>query len=579
MDKIELRPYQKDSLNAVVKKVQEGKNKLVIVMATGLGKTCVFSTLATTISTKLGGKTLIIAHREELLDQAKDKILRIAPELKVEIEQGERSVLERNYDVIIASVQTLGRSGTKRIKKFNPNEFSFICIDECHHCASESYKRILEYFGVLKGKEFGKGKILLGVTATPSRADHIGLDTIFDEIAYSYCLKDGIKDGYLANIKAFTVFTKEDLSGVGTRMGDFIESELADAVDTEERNRLVVETYLEKVPNTKALVFASSVEHVLNLTEMFQKAGIKAEYVVGETSTEKRKKILEDFKQGKIKVLVNVGCFTEGYDEPTIETIMMARPTKSSVLYQQMVGRGSRRTETKEYFNLVDFVDNTGKNKIVTLPTLFGVPKTLKGNGKMITELYEKAEKILEQRPNYDVENIENWDDESIDKIIKEVDIFAQAELAMEIKEYSKNSWEKLYNGYKLSIPEKDGKKYIIKIAQNLLNQWELSVNTLGKDIPTYRNGFSKWFLMDEKVLYSTPNLEEAFQKGDQYLGISFSEYKTMFNSNAEWRNQPPTDSQLSLLRRFGVFPPKTISKGQCSVLISKILAERRGKY
>lgn len=569
---INLRKYQRECINAIIDNAKSGVFRQVAVLATGSGKTIIFSHLMPLVKAK-GKKTLVLCHREELLYQAKDKIEKIAPTLKVSIEQANKNC-GISDDVIIASVPTLGRKDSKRIQKFNPEEFGLIVQDECHHSTSESFKRIYEYFDVLKNKiKKNNNRVLIGFTATPSRADHIGLDTIFDKITYNYPLRQAIDEGYLANIKAFSVTTKADISKVKSRMGDFSDKDLEEVVNTEERNKLIIETYQELANNTKALVFAVDVQHTKDLCEYFNKAGILAKYVVGETDKTERKNTIKEFKEGKIKVLIGCGVFTEGYDEPSIETILMARPTKSSVLYSQMAGRGTRLTDTKKHLNLIDFVDNIGSNHIITLPSLFGCSKTLKGTkGKYITEIADLVNEMNEVNPDYDYSEVDDWNnEEKIEKVIKEINIFAQAEIPEEVKNNSQYSWEKVREGFIIKFPpNSNNKKFVLELKPNMLNQYELKIKEYIRVTPNRLNGYSGWQKESENIHSKTDNIEDAFKEGDALIASSFSEYSTMFNRKSKWRDAKPTEKQLNLLRKFNVPIPAGITKGQCATIIGK---------
>jgi len=578
-----LRIYQQECLDSIISEARGGCLKQVVVLPTGSGKTHIFAQLPSLIRDK-GKKTLILAHREELLLQAKNKLLEIDPTLKVEVEMAEQRIDEGSLfgevDVVLGSVQTLGRAGSKRIEKFNPNDFGLVICDEVHHATSKSYLNIFRYFGVLKGEEHGNKKLLLGVTATPNRSDHVGLDTVFDKIVYTYPLRKAIQDGFLCDIKAFTVATKTDISGVHTSMGDFQEGELGEAVNTEERNKLIVDSYRDIAPDSKAIVFCVNVEHTKFLTEYFKRAGIKAEYVLGETEKDVRKKVISDFKENKIKVMLGCGVFTEGFDEPSIETVVMARPTKSSVLYMQMAGRGLRLCEGKDHLKLIDLVDNTGKNSIMTLPNLFGIPKTLKGiKGKKITEVAAKAERLFEVYPDYPLDEIEDWSDENIDKIIKEVDIFAKAELDTEIKAYSKYAWERYGEGYRIKFPDTEGVREILTIQTNMLYQHEVRLETLVEVSPSYMNGWSKWGKKGTQVLGQFNTVESAIKEGDSFISTERSQFRNIYSQNAAWRVQLATSAQLNLMRKFHIPTPKNLTKGQASILIGSAMNERNKRY
>ena len=576
---MQLRPYQEKCLESIVSEARQGVVRQVMVLATGTGKTIIFGHLPSKVRDK-GKKTLILAHREELLTQAKDKLLKIDATLKIGIEQGPYNISESEIDtldVVLASVPTLGRENSERIQKFKPEDFGLIVCDECHHATSATYLNIFKHFDVLKGSiKNPNGRVLLGCTATPSRADKVGLDKVFDKIVFSYTIQQGIEDGYLSDIKAYTVQTATDISQIHTRMGDFAEGELAEEVNNDDRNMLVVDSYKEIANHSKALVFAVNVEHAEELAGCFQQAGYRADYVVGTTDHDDRKQILEDFNTGELEVLVNVGVLTEGYDEPSIETILMARPTKSSVLFSQIIGRGTRLFGGKEYLNVVDFVDNTGKHSVVGLATLFGLPKNLKSRGKRITELVKKAEEILEVNPDYDVESIDDWSDLNIDKIIKRVDILAQAELPAIVKSSSKYSWHRYLEGYRIQFPVEDNAKDVISIMPDMLNRQEVYVERFQKTIPKYENGYATWALYKKEVIGGYTELFEAFKNGDSWIARNKASYSNMMSQDSKWRGQEPTEKQANFLKKKGIPMPKGLTKGLASNLIQKWINENK---
>ena len=568
----ELRPYQKEALDNIKKSYEKGILRQLLNICTGGGKTVIFGQLPEYIKKKTGGKTLIIAHREELLEQATNKIKLISPELKISREQGEH-VCDMNSDVIVTSVQTLGKEDSSRIQKFNASDFKLIIIDETHRVTSPSYLNILSYFGVNKQDEKTRSDVLLlGVTATPNRTDGEGLGMVFDEIVFKYGIRDAIKDKFLTGIKAYSVFTSADLTSVKTARGDYVTRELAEAVDTEERNDLIVSSYEKICPNEYAIVFCVNVEHCVNLTNTFRSAGYNAEMVVGTTDKDERKDILKRFKEGQIQILLGVNVFIEGYDNERISACLMARPTKSSLFYTQAVGRVLRLFEGKEFAKVLDFADNTKNNSLITAASLIGVGKAMKFKGEEIFEVEEKINELLDNKPHIDLSEI---DLDNIDAIIKEVDIFQLSELSDEIKEFSNNTWQIFKSGYKISLGSKEGVRYFGEIKQNLLDKWEVCFYKLWETEANYDNGYKKYLRENiENSMITKNNKEEAIKIADRYIAQAFGRrQKAMVSQNAGWRKGDISDKQKNILLRNGYTSDKvnTLSKGQASVLIGKI--------
>lgn len=402
-----LRPYQQKAIDSIVAHRAE-TNKQLASLATGTGKTIILTTLSRDHLVTYSKKVLVLAHTEELLVQAKEKFAMVAENLIVVIDQGTRRITEmeyRNAHVIVASVQTLGRKDTDRIKIYNPKDFAGVIIDEAHHGVSATYVRILEYFGLSKHppekesefyeeylafkgsskndvewpngrNDWNKDCLLLGVTATPFRSKQgETLKFVFDKLVFKYDLIDAIKDGWLANIHSLVAQTRTDLSNVTIKNGDFNQKELAETINTEGRNQFIVETYLDQVKKGGSIVFAVDLEHNKALKKAFQRSGVEADYVDGTMPRSERQEILERFKTGNLPVLINVGVLTEGFDAPNIENVLLARPTKSMGLFLQMVGRGTRLSPGKDKCTIIDFVDNSSKHNPLTLKYILGIPE------------------------------------------------------------------------------------------------------------------------------------------------------------------------------------------------------------
>nr|DAO37470.1 MAG TPA: Chromatin remodeling complex ATPase [Bacteriophage sp.] len=344
---IQLRPYQEESKRAVFNEWEQGILKTLLVLPTGTGKTIVFAAITNDCVQK-GERVLILAHRGELLEQAADKIKK-STGLECAVEKADESCLNSWYRITVGSVQSLMRE--KRLNQFDKHYFDTIIIDEAHHCISESYQRILDYFSDAK---------VLGVTATPDRGDMRNLGQVFNSLAYEYTLPKAIKEGYLSPIKALTIPLKLDLSSVSTQAGDFKASEIGTALDP----------YLEQIAvemtkyctDRKTVVFLPLITTSQKFRDLLNKHGFRAAEVNG--SSDDRTEILKDFENNKYNVLCNSMLLTEGWDCPDVDCIVVLRPTKVRSLYCQMVGRGTRLSEGKTHLLLLDFLWHTERHEL-----------------------------------------------------------------------------------------------------------------------------------------------------------------------------------------------------------------------
>ena len=341
---IQPRPYQTEAQKRILQRWKKGITRQLISLPTGCGKTIIFGMLAGTLKER----TLVLAHREELLLQARQKIRLVYPDADVGILKAEdHSGLYTN--ICVASVQTAVRY-TEALKE---REFKLLICDEAHHAVSPSYTKIFSSLGFM---DEDKKKLLLGVTATAYRGDKVGLGNIFQEIVFERSILAMMKAGYLCDVRGLSIKTEADISNVHTRTGDLAVDELSDVIDTPERNALVADAYLEHGEGRRGVVFGVKVEHALHLAEAFRKRKIPCAAVWGDMPDEERHDVLERYAEGKLRVLTNVGVLTEGWDVPETDIIMMARPTKSRGLYIQCVGRGLRIAPNKQNCLLIDFV-------------------------------------------------------------------------------------------------------------------------------------------------------------------------------------------------------------------------------
>lgn len=346
---MELRPYQKEAKEAIFEQWDSGVSKTLLVLPTGCGKTVVFAKV-TEECVRQGDRVLILAHRGELLEQAADKLMKTTG-LGCALEKAESSCQGSWFRVVVGSVQTLMRE--KRLNSFDPFYFNTIIIDEAHHCISDSYQRVLQHFPHAH---------VLGVTATPDRGDMRNLGAYFESLAYEYTLPKAIKEGYLSPIKALTIPLKIDMSSVSVQAGDFKASEIGTALDPYLQG--IAEEMQKYCMNKKTVVFLPLVKTSQKFRDLLNQYGFRAAEVNGDSQD--RAEILKDFDAGKYNVLCNSMLLTEGWDCPSVNCIVVLRPTKVRSLYCQMVGRGTRLSpETgKDHLLLLDFLWHTERHEL-----------------------------------------------------------------------------------------------------------------------------------------------------------------------------------------------------------------------
>lgn len=353
---INWRPYQRACFDAIKLAASKGINRQLVVMATGTGKRLIAVGLSQDYE-----RTLFLCHREELIEQAYEDFNRLYP-LQVGIIKGDR--FEADKKIVIGSAQTMWR----RLDRMKETDFDCVMADEVHHYLAPTYIKPLDFF---------KCKQMYGFTATPTRLDGLDFSNIVDEIVYEYPIDVGIKEGWLAPLEAYQIATDVDISQVKKVGGDFNQKELTVKVDIPERNKLIVEKYVQYGQDRQAVVFCASIEHSEHVKEAFIQHGYAAEAIHSNLESEDRRMLNRAFKNRNLVILTNVNVLTEGWDYADVGLVMMARPTQSLALYMQMIGRGTR-LKTKDYiqqFNrrdctILDFVDNTGNHKLVNTWTI-----------------------------------------------------------------------------------------------------------------------------------------------------------------------------------------------------------------
>jgi superfamily II DNA or RNA helicase len=405
---VKLRPYQDEAVAAVLRHWRDRVSTL-LVLPTGCGKTIVFADVIRSMQPK---RAMVLAHREELIFQAQRKI-ELVTGLHVQVEMAAAHAdmhgLHGAPQVVVSSVQThtAGGDGGGRMTKFDPVDFGVLIIDEAHHATAASYRRCIDWY-----KRNPDLKIL-GVTATPDRADEEALGQVYESVAFDYEVLDAIDHGWLVPVQQQMVHVEGlDFSTVRTTAGDLNGTDLAEVMEFEKNLHGIADPAFRIAGARRTLVFAASVVQAERLAEIFNrhKAGCAA-WICGKTDKDTRRSVLRDFAAGKLQFVCNVGCLTEGFDDAGVELIVMGRPTKSRSLYAQMIGRATRPAEAiahalndaptnearramiaascKPSCEVVDFVGNSGKHKLCTSADVLG--------GKVSEEAIEKALKRVRE--------------------------------------------------------------------------------------------------------------------------------------------------------------------------------------
>lgn len=565
---MEERKYQLDCEDAIISNYDKGIRRQLVSMATGTGKTVVFSKLFERLKSRLSGQQIVLAHREELIGQALKKLREVNPALNVQEERAEIKADPTTADIVVASVATLGRKNTKRVEKYNWAGIDKLIVDEAHHSSADSYRNVFDLFNSAGNVA---SKLLLGVTATPQRSDGKALAAIFDKIVYAYSMRQAIEDGWLVDVRGYRVQTGTNLSEVGKVGGDFAQDDLANAVNTPARNALVVKQWLAMGGRRQTVAFTVDIQHAKDLAAMFEGAGVTAAAVWGNDPDRAEK--LKLHREGKITVLCNCGVLVEGYDDWQIGCIILARPTMSGVLFTQMVGRGTRLQDgtgnlkeclgcgdfnVKQDLIVIDLVDNSGKHSLVTLPTLMGLQAHLNLKGQSLVGAVQIIESAQKEHPNVDFSKLIEID--GLSALVESVNMF-DVRFPEEVEENSELMWFKAVDGgYRMNVPKThpNGKAGYIKIYQNLLDKWEINGLVGGQQFHGVRE-----------------QLEEAFRTADEQVMTRAKNVMNLLRRKASWHEAPATPPQFQLLKKFypGRTFPLDLSKGQASKLISERLA------
>ncbi|MCW5936754.1 MAG: DEAD/DEAH box helicase [Fimbriimonadaceae bacterium] len=557
---VTLRPYQDATVEAVERFRDGGGQRALAVLATGLGKTTVFSELARR-EEGLGGKTLVLAHREELIGQAVER-LRSQAGLDAWADIGSDHA-PRGASTVVASVAGVGRKGSARLDWFRPTK---VVVDEAHHAAADTYMHALRRFGCFEDG----GAFLLGVTATPHRMDNRPLhgteSAIFEEVVASYDIVWAVKEGWLCDVKAFRVAAGYSLDGVKKTGGDFNVRQLAELVDTDGENLEAFKHWRELASDRRTIVFCTTVDHARRMANVFQAYDVRAEFVHGGMAKEERSAVMARFKSGKTQVLTNCEVATEGFDCPEIGCVLLLRPTMSWALFVQMVGRGLRTAQGKSDCIVIDVLGTSDGKSLASVPDVFGIPKGYSGEG----ESMKQTVMALDGLPDFVKARLalRKFDLNSLPGIVQKIDILSELRPPEEVTRNSRLAWMPVGDGrFVLSAgASRDGKetKRQASLASDTLGRWMVAVSSAERPVKTVHVG-------DDEA--------SAFRAADRIVEETWPGVGALVRHDAAWRSRTTkSEKQLYWLRKFGLAEEEisAMTAGEVNAFLERKFSDRR---
>ncbi len=516
-----LRPYQEAAIDAVKQALAGGQRRILVSLPTGTGKTVVFSCLIDEMA-RAGRRCLVMVHRDELVTQTIEKLAIVAPDLRPGVVKAERD--DHHAAVVVASVQTL--AVPSRLARIVP-DFGLVVVDEAHHSSAPSWRQALIHLRCFEPA----GPLTVGFSATCERSDNKHLGEVWEGVAYHMPLIEAIEKGYLVDVKGIRVFLSLDLDSIAIRDGDFAEGELSAALEDAHAPEHVASAYVEHAADRKALAFFPSVRLARESAAALDGRGVAAAAISGETPLAERKATLEALRRGEVRVVSNCGVLTEGFDEPGIDCVLMARPTRSSVLYRQVVGRALRLHPGKADALIIDFCGATERHGLQGLPRLFGLTEGQLGDRTVLGAVAAIRRQQEDQRPQGGV------------LVSTPVDLLERASL----------HWRDEGAGLYI-LPGQDGSLVLQPHGDAyrvLLLQRGQQPLELGRDLPaTYAQGVAE---------------DVARRRGWAYLS----------HRDAAWRARPATEKQIALLADLTGIVVGDLTAGEASDRISTFFARR----
>lgn len=540
---MQLRSYQREAIDAV-KREWDKYPDVLGVAATGAGKTMIFLQLLYEVLAGTNQRGLILCHREELVKQPYERIANHWKEWLPHVGIVKAEENQPHRQLVIATVQSLHAKRLQTLLYYG--KIDYMIIDECHHATADSYLEL--YAGLKKANPQLRH---LGVTATPQRADDIGLVTVYQKNAFAITIDYLIKEGYLVPIKGLEIATGTSLRGVRKTGNDLNAGQLKNAFELSNVFELVVESYIKYATGRKAIAFTVSVEGAHDLAQSFNDKGISAAAIDGTTPKEERRRILAAFSRGEYMVLTNCAVLTEGFDQPDIGCVMMVRPTVNRSLFVQCVGRGLRTAPGKEDCLVLEFAPSAGHN-LATLGDVLGLPKEVIEASRQKAEDGEEGEVIGGMA--FNGQEIQGLEGNPLELVARQIDYLKGTAL----------HWERRDGWMILGLGESsDGYERILAITPPMMTD---PFKLFGLMKP---KGTWEW---SARELARADNFGNIAEVANQYAEERGA--RNLMLKSASWKHQPASEGQIKFLRRLARGSGDNIkwqllSKGEAALMIT----------
>jgi superfamily II DNA or RNA helicase len=541
---LKLRDYQADAITAVRRAWSSGVRRPAVVLPTGAGKTVVFAHLAAQMRER-GVRSMILAHRDELIEQAAAKMRAVAPDLRVGIVKGPRREI-RGRDVVVASVQSLARE--KRRAELAAAGLRLVVVDEAHHAVANTYVAVLEAMGCFEPDPM-QGAYAVGVTATMGRSDRVALGQVWEDVVYRRDIVEMIREGHLVNARGVRVRVDGlDLAAVKRRAGDFADSALAEAMHASLAPAAVARAYVEHAKDRQGVLFAPGVAMAYEMAEALCAEGVEAVGIDGKMQLSERRRTLAAYARGDVQVICNAMVLTEGWDAPWCSAAVIARPTSSAALYIQMAGRVLRPHPGKRDALIIDVVGVTGRHRLASLADLGGADRVEKLDDELAQ--YEPDDEIdllglLDPDTGGSGGPMEPGVDGPL--VAEIVDLFGA----------SRQAWLRTPRGVWF-LQAEDHLVFIAPDASGAPGRYAVA------RCPTRVAG--------GEYLHTDLDLDMAMSWGEQVA----REATTLTRKSASWRKREPSAGQLGIAAQLGVMVTDTMTRGEVSDSISMALAAQR---